>query len=95
MVWHVSKIKSKKQLKEDDWTTFATISILKGGPMPDEYIDYMVGQGYNADRIIQKVLNKSKDLTQDVIQKNLKGDITVDKENLADIMFNDAFDLVK
>ncbi len=95
MVWHVSKMESKKQLKEDDWTTFATISILKGGPLDDTYIDYMVGQGYNADRIIQKIINKSKDLTQDVIQKNLKGDITVDKEKKADIMFNDAFDLVK
>ena len=93
VIWHVTKMKNRKAMKEQDWTEYAAISVLKGGPVPSEYIDYMVGQNYNADRIILKLQNKLKDLTQDVITKNLKGKVTVDKKNLADTIYNDSFDI--
>jgi hypothetical protein len=82
-------MKNKKAMKEEDWTEYAAISVLKGGGIPDEYIDYMATQGYSGSRIILKIKNKLKDLTEDVIFKNLKGDVTIDKKNQADIMTND------
>ena len=93
VIWHVTKMKNRKAMKEQDWTEYAAISVLKGGPVPDEYIDYMIGQNYNADRIILKLQNKLKDLTQDVITKNLKGKVTTDKKKLADTIYNDSFDI--
>ena len=89
VIWHVTKMKNKKAMKEEDWTEYAAISVLKGGGIPDEYIDYMATQGYSGSRIILKIKNKLKDLTEDVIFKNLKGDVTIDKKNQADIMTND------
>ena len=89
VVWHMTKMKNRKAMKEEDWTEYAAIAVLKGGGIPDDYIDYMATQGYSGSRITLKVKNKLKDLTQDVIFKNLKGDVTVDKKNLADIMTND------
>ena len=90
-LWHLTKMKNRTAMKDEDWTEYAAISMLKGGGIPDEYIDYSVGQGYNADRIILKLKNKIKDLTTDVIEKNLKGDITEDKKKIADILINDSF----
>ena len=53
----------------------------------------MVGQGYNGDRIYRKIYNKIKDLSKDIISKNLKGEVTRDKMLLGDIIANEAFDL--
>ena len=90
-LWHITKMNNRKAMKDEDWTEYAAISMLKGGGLPEEVIDYYVGQGYNADRIILKLKNKIKDLTTDVIQKNLKGDVTEDKKKIADILINDSF----
>ncbi len=95
VIWHMTRMKNKKSIVEDDWTEMAALAMLKGGNLPPMYVDYMVGQGYNGQRIIKKIKNKMKDLTQDVITKNLKGEVTTDKQKQADIIFNDAFDLVK
>ena len=93
VTWHLTKIKNKKQIKEDDFTEFAAIAYLKTRELPRLYVDYMVGQGYNGDRIYRKIYNKIKDLSKDIISKNLKGELTRDKMLLGDIIANEAFDL--
>jgi len=93
VIWHITKMNNRKAIKDEDWTEYAVLGMLKGGGLDPMVVDYYVSQGYNADRIKMKLKNKIIDLTTSAIEKNLKGDITMDKKKIADMLYNESFQL--